>query len=472
MTFASTPRRRFAAIALRLRLGLALLRARRRARAAGHRRSRASAPLSDTAGRDRARCRRAARRAPRRPPRVAARRRLPAGACARPATPASTDAPSALLRGVLAREPRNAGALVERAGLALSRHDFRSALALARRAQRLEPAGVAALPRSSTRSSSSAATTRPSGRSSALVDRKPNLSAYARVSYLRELRGDLAGAPRRAARSPSPPAARRAENVAARRDAARRPRASCAAAVPTRGAPTRMALRARSRLRPGEAGLRALAAFDGDLRGAVGTLRRARRRACRCPSTRSRSARRSSPPGERPRRARRSRSCVAEQGLLDAAGVNSDAELALFEADHGDRGARVALARRAWAAAPGVRSADALGWALTRAGRPREGCSGRRGRAASARPTRSSPSTPGGRTAAGEPRGRRRLLRSALAHGLVDAPVARAKRGGAEERAMSARLALLGCAAGGARVAAPAQRERAPARQLLRQPPL
>ena len=55
------------------------------------------------------------------------------------------------------------------------------------------------------------------------------------------------------------------------------------------------------------------------------------------------------------------------------AGVNSDAELALFEADHGDRARAVRLARRAWAAAPGVRSADALGWALTRAGRPREG---------------------------------------------------------------------------------------------------
>jgi Tfp pilus assembly protein PilF len=31
------------------------------------------------------------------------------------------------------------------------------------------------------------------------------------------------------------------------------------------------------------------------------------------------------------------------------------------------------LARRSWAAAPSVRSADALGWALTRAGRPKAG---------------------------------------------------------------------------------------------------
>jgi hypothetical protein len=35
----------------------------------------------------------------------------------------------------------------------------------------------------------------------------------------------------------------------------------------------------------------------------------------------------------------------------------------------------VRLGRRVWEAAPSVRSADALGWALTRAGRPREGLS-------------------------------------------------------------------------------------------------
>ena len=47
-----------------------------------------------------------------------------------------------LLRGVLAREPRNADALVALGGLALSRHDFAGGLRLARRSQ----AGLAALP--------------------------------------------------------------------------------------------------------------------------------------------------------------------------------------------------------------------------------------------------------------------------------------------------------------------------------------
>ena len=62
-----------------------------------------------------------------------------------------------------------------------------------------------------------------------------------------------------------------------------------------------------------------------------------------------------------------------EQRLLARGGVNTDAELAVFEADHGDPRRAVTFARRAWDAAPSVRAADALGWALTRAGRPPEG---------------------------------------------------------------------------------------------------
>ncbi|HEV3229528.1 MAG TPA: hypothetical protein VGY97_08645, partial [Solirubrobacteraceae bacterium] len=55
----------------------------------------------------------------------------------------------------------------------------------------------------------------------------------------------------------------------------------------------------------------------------------------------------------------------AEERLLQANGVNTDVDLALFEANHGSPGIAVTLARRAWAQAPSVRSADALGWALT-----------------------------------------------------------------------------------------------------------
>jgi tetratricopeptide (TPR) repeat protein len=53
-----------------------------------------------------------------------------------------------------------------------------------------------------------------------------------------------------------------------------------------------------------------------------------------------------------------------------AFGVNKGTELAVFEADHGSPRRAVAIARGAWRRAPSVRSANALGWALTRAGRP------------------------------------------------------------------------------------------------------
>ena len=63
----------------------------------------------------------------------------------------------------------------------------------------------------------------------------------------------------------------------------------------------------------------------------------------------------------------------AEEKLLAAAGVDTDVDLAVFEASHGSPARAVELAKRAWATAPSVRSSDALGWALTRAGQPQQG---------------------------------------------------------------------------------------------------
>ena len=63
----------------------------------------------------------------------------------------------------------------------------------------------------------------------------------------------------------------------------------------------------------------------------------------------------------------------AQRRLLEAAGTRTDVDLALFEADHGDPRRAVRFARAVFASAPSVRSSDALGWALTRAGNPREG---------------------------------------------------------------------------------------------------
>ena len=104
-----------------------------------------------------------------------------------------------------------------------------------------------------------------------------------------------------------------------------------------------------------------------------GAAGRRSRSGCRCPSTSSRSARRGWPQGRAAAARREFRLVGAERRLLGAAGVDTDAETAVYEADHGAPRRALALARRAWRAAPGVRAADAMGWALTRAGRPAAG---------------------------------------------------------------------------------------------------
>ena len=63
---------------------------------------------------------------------------------------------------------------------------------------------------------------------------------------------------------------------------------------------------------------------------------------------------------------------AANTKLLSAAGVVTDLEAAVFETDHGDANRAVELSRAAYASRQTVFTADALGWALTRADRATE----------------------------------------------------------------------------------------------------
>jgi tetratricopeptide (TPR) repeat protein len=272
--------------------------------------------------------------------------------------------------GVLAKAPRNAERAVAEAQLALARHDFGRALALGMRARRLAPEVAApyavvvdALIELGRYDEAGRALQR-------WVDIKPNLSSYARVSYFRELHGDLAGAAAamQAAISAGGDVAENGAyvqtllgNIEAQRG--RLPAAEHA---------YRAALARFPGYVPATAGLARVEATRGRLERSIAAWRRV---VARLPlpeyvvglgETELAAGRRAA--------ARRDLALVgAEERLLRANGVDTDVDLAVFEASHGRSGRAVALARRAWAAAPSVRSADALGWALTRAGRSEEG---------------------------------------------------------------------------------------------------
>jgi tetratricopeptide (TPR) repeat protein len=326
-----------------------------------------------------------------------------------------------LLDAALARDPRDQGALVQAATLAAGRHDFHRALAAARRAEAVAPGTLAPLPimvDALVELGRYGAAERTLQR---LVDLKPNLTAYARVSYFRELTGDLDGAVdamRRAIAGGGPAL----ENVAYVQSllgglelarghvgAARRAYDAALAAMPDYA--------------PAAAGRARLAAAAGDLRGAIARWRAV---VARLPLPEYVIAL-----GEtelaagRDMRGRRDLALVrAQQKLLAAAGVNTDVELAIFEADHGSKARGVVLARAAWRNAPSVRSADAVGWALTRAGHPRAGL------AWAHRALRLGSLDPAFRyhagmaaLAAGRQAEGRRDLRLAIAHGLAAQPL-------------------------------------------------
>jgi tetratricopeptide (TPR) repeat protein len=272
----------------------------------------------------------------------------------------------AVLRRALSVAPDDAGAITQRGALELSRHDFRAGLRDALLARRLAPQvdapfGVlvdALVELGRYRAAGRALQT--------MIDRRPDLAAYARASYFRELHGDLPGARDALIRALSA-GGEAAENVAY---------------VDTllshvdllRGRPALAAREAREALArfPGyPAGGAALARVDvarGHLAAAIARLRGV---VARLPlpeyvillgETQQAAG--------RAVRARRTYALVgAERRLLASARVNTDVETALFEADHGSPRRALALARSAWRLAPSVRSADALGWALTRSGR-------------------------------------------------------------------------------------------------------
>ena len=274
------------------------------------------------------------------------------------------------LARALASDASNAGAYTTRGALRLARHDFRGALRDGLRARRLAPDVVKPF---AVVVDANVELGRYEAAGTALqrmIDFKPNLDAYARVSYFRELHGDLRGAREAlslalAAGGEVPENAAYVQTLQGNLELARGRRGAAGAAY-------RAALARVPGYVPARAGLARIDAAAGRLDSAIGRLQAV---VARLPlpeyvvllgETELAAGRVAA--------ARRTFDLVrVQQRLLAGAGFDTDVELALFEADHGDRARGVTLARAAWRNAPSVRSADALGWALTRAGQPRQG---------------------------------------------------------------------------------------------------
>jgi tetratricopeptide (TPR) repeat protein len=266
------------------------------------------------------------------------------------------------------REPQSVEALIGKGALANARHKFREALAFGEQARDLNPTiarvyGVIADAQIELGMYDAAVQTLQT-----MVDLRPDLSSYSRISYARELHGDTAGAIEMMEQ-----------------------------AVMAGGPATENTLWVRIQLGNLHFNAGDLASAERQYRGtlaqspdyvyALGGLARVRAAQQRYDEAidlyNQAIARMPLPEfvialaetqeaAGRPTDAAKQYDLVrAMQQLFAANGVDTDLELALFDADHGrDPQAALALARAAYERRPSIKAADTLAWALFKAGQP------------------------------------------------------------------------------------------------------
>ena len=281
---------------------------------------------------------------------------------------------AAALRRAAQLRPDQLRTLVGIGLLHLARHEFRSALAVGLRAHRRYPDSADALgvvvdayvDLGRYREGATAV--------QRMVNKRPNLASYARVSYIRELLGDPAGAlvammQAAVAGSGSPQDLAYVQALLGdlhwqqgRLTAATLAYTDALRSVPAYGA--------------AEFGLARVEAARGDLRAASTRLAALAAR-LPLPETVALAGDVHAALGEAEQAGQQYALVRGIERLQRAAGVVVDLEAARFAADHArDPGGRpqtaVSLARAAYAARPTIYAADVLGWALRQAGRPAE----------------------------------------------------------------------------------------------------
>lgn len=270
----------------------------------------------------------------------------------------------------LRREPDNLDALIGKGVLALARHDFAAALALGESAVAISPRSarahgvvVDALTELGRYDDALAST-------QTMVDLRPDLASFSRVSYQRELRGDIDGAIEAMSRAYDTSVGTSVEN----REYIRvligdlhllKGDVSTAEQI----------YHASLETSPGFvwalAGLGRTEAAGGDLRAAIAHYQQAVD-TIPLPEFLIALGEAQEAAGLETEARRSYETVQAIRALFAENDVNVDLELAIFEANHGDPARAVDFAASAYAAQPNIKAADALAWALHRAGRSEE----------------------------------------------------------------------------------------------------
>ncbi|SDJ51254.1 tetratricopeptide repeat protein [Streptomyces indicus] len=272
------------------------------------------------------------------------------------------------LERALALSPGHVPALVGMGALANARHDFAAARTWGERAQRAEPGNWTVYPVLADAYTQLGRYPQATAAVQRLLDLKPGVPAFTRAAYELEMQGrtdEAAEALRRALEDASDPADRafclhrlgeldwergRVAPALARYEEALRADPAAHAALAGR-AKARAALGrtedalADYRTVTGRVPLPEYVLAYGELLESLGRGAEARRQY---------------------------EVLRAQIRLLEAQGAEDDLTLGLFEADHGDARAAVERLRAEWSRRRSVLVADALAWALHRAGRPAE----------------------------------------------------------------------------------------------------
>jgi tetratricopeptide (TPR) repeat protein len=264
--------------------------------------------------------------------------------------------------------PNDFSAVSGMARLELSQHHFRRGLALAEHARQINPStvqvdGMIADAQIELGRYGAAADTL-----TRYVSRRPELGSYARISYFRELHGDIGGAISAMQLAAGAAGDRSQDSVFATTllGKLRADQGDQAAAEAI--------FRRVLALAPGNPdarlGLAGIEAGRGHTEAAL-DLYRAVQRSIAAPDHAILLGEAEQAAGHRAAAIEAYGEARAAFEREEAVGTNTSTERAVFEADHGDPGTAVAYGRLAWRLTPSVRAADAYSWALSAAGEHR-----------------------------------------------------------------------------------------------------